>query len=292
MAVRPLSPATDRRLGGPVFFGVIDSGGSATFSNIMLNGSAVAPGEPELPDNPDTPEDPVLPPASGKSPADFGWETDNDNYTGWTVDENGTTYTVTYDGVNSKRIWKELITDADNFTVSFDTIVLKQRIEIEIMGIKLELNASGGNGNQLYIKDKDAWMNANGQRASVTLTRENGGDLNVKYVGAGSSTAVTFTKKIYDESNLNVHLGVIDNGGSAVFYNILPVIDIPDAGQLRTGTAQFEGNKVRGCSPEPWRKIRCDRKGSNQDTYYQEGGRRIRIRCTLIMAPVGIHKPE
>lgn len=211
-----------------VFFGVIDSGGSATFSNIMLNGSAVEPGEPELPDNPGTPEDPILPPASGKSPADFGWETDNDNYTGWTVDENGTTYTVTYDGVNSKRIWKELITDADNFTVSFDTIVLKQRIEIEIMGIKLELNASGGNGNQLYIKDKDAWMNANGQRASVTLTRENGGDLNVKYVGAGSSTAVTFTKKIYDESNLNVHLGVIDNGGSAVFYNILPVIDIPD----------------------------------------------------------------
>ena len=62
-------------------------------------------------------------------------------------------------------------------------------------------------------------MNAAGQVAAVTLSRENGGALNVKYVGAGNTTAVTFTKSISDDSNLNLHIGVIDNGGSAVFYN-------------------------------------------------------------------------
>ena len=83
---------------------------------------------------------PVLASAADLTPGDFGWNTDGNNFDGWTVDETGSTYTVSYNGSNSKRIWKELLSDPQNFTLSFDVQIHNKRIELEILGLKLELN--------------------------------------------------------------------------------------------------------------------------------------------------------
>lgn len=151
-----------------------------------------------------------------KTPADFGWETDGGNYTGWKVSADGSILQVTYDGKNSKRIWKELIADSSNFSISFDVQVLNKRVELELLGVKFELNTEGGNGNQIYTKDTD-WFRAAGQKCHVTMTRENGGALQVRLDGDES---VEFTKTVSDEENRNVFLGVIDSSGSACFRNI------------------------------------------------------------------------
>ena len=148
-----------------------------------------------------------------KTPADFGWETDDDNYNGWKVSADGSVLQVTYDGTNSKRIWKELITDGKNFSISFDVQILSKRVEVELLGVKLELNTEGGNGNQIYTKDTD-WFDAANQECHVTMSRKNGGELKIKLDGDES---VAFTKTVADEENRNLFLGVIDSGGSACF---------------------------------------------------------------------------
>lgn len=153
---------------------------------------------------------------STKTPADFGWETDDDNFKGWSVTTDGSIMQVTYDGSNSKRVWKELLGDGKDFTVTFNAQVLAKRIEIELLGVKLELNCEGGNGNQIYTKDTD-WFNASRQKCAVTISRENGGDL--KFVLKGD-VSVSFTREVKDEEAAILFLGVIDNGGSARFSNV------------------------------------------------------------------------
>lgn len=153
---------------------------------------------------------------STKSPADFGWETDDDNFKGWSVTSDGSVMQVSYDGTNSKRVWKELLGDGKNFTVSLDVQILARRVELELLGTKLELNCEGGNGNQIYTKDTD-WFNASRQKCSVTISRENGGDLT--FVLKGDETR-TVTHSVKDEESRILIIGVIDDGGSARFGNI------------------------------------------------------------------------
>ena len=207
--------------------GVIDNGGSATFANIALG------------DNSQPPEEPEDPPASGKTPGDFGWFTDNNNYSGWTVDEEGTIYSVSHDGINSKRIWQEMLTDPENFTVTLDVTVLSIRAYVQVLGMQLELNASGGNGNQIYSPQYGNWFNAQGQQVAVTLTREQGGDLAVTFAGKNGDT-IRFTKAPADGSNMNLELGVIDAGGSATFSNLNVILPEPPA--IYTVTWDVDGN--------------------------------------------------
>lgn len=207
--------------------GVIDNGGSATFANIALG------------DNIQPPEEPEDPPASGKTPGDFGWFTDNNNYSGWTVDEEGTIYSVSHNGTNSKRIWQELLTDPENFSVTLDVTVLSIRAYVQVLGMQLELNASGGNGNQIYSPQYGNWFNAQGQQVAVTLTREQGGDLAVTFAGKNGDT-IRFTKAPADGSNMNLELGVIDAGGSATFSNLNVILPEPPA--IYTVTWDVDGN--------------------------------------------------
>ena len=158
-----------------------------------------------------------------KTPADFGWSTDGDNFTGWQVSTDGKLLQVTYDGTNSKRIWKELLTNAKDFTLSFTTHVLNKRVELELLGVKLELNTENGNGNQIYTKDTD-WFDAADQTCKVELSRANGGDLQIKLIG---DKTVQFTKPVADESGTNLFLGVIDNGGSARFSDLTVTSSTP-----------------------------------------------------------------
>ena len=193
-----------------LYLGVIDKDGSARFSNITAT-------EEEIPEEP---------PVVVKTPGDFGWETDNDNYIGWTVNEEGTVFTVTYDGENSKRIWKELIADADNFAIGADVQILNKRAELEILGYKLELNCEGGDGNQIYIKELDSWLSATAQTAHVLVYRQDGGELNIVITGKDNSVSVRYTAAVADASNLNFFMGVIDQAGSASFSNIDPNAEI------------------------------------------------------------------
>lgn len=151
-----------------------------------------------------------------KTPADFGWQTDGDNFSGWKVTADGKVLQVAYDGKNSKRIWQELLTDTENFTLSFGVQILSKRVELELLGVKLELNTQGGNGGQIYTKDTD-WFDAVNQTCKVELSRQNGGDLQVKLIG---DKTVQFTKPAADGENRNLFLGVIDNGGSARFTDV------------------------------------------------------------------------
>ncbi len=213
--------------------GVIDAGGSALFSNLTL-------GKEEEEENP--------PAASDKSPADFGWYTDNNNFSGWTTDEDGTTFTVSYDGTNAKRMWKPVIEDPQNFEISLDVDILAVRGYVQVLGVMLELNPSGGNGDQIYCPQYGNWFNAAGQAAKVTMTRENGGDLNVTLAGVNGDT-VTFSRTPVDGGNTNLELGVIDNGGSAQFSNLTireeeetPVLDkSPAEFGWYTDNADFTG---------------------------------------------------
>lgn len=157
---------------------------------------------------------------AGKLPADFGWQSDNENFVNWQVTESGETFYVSYNGSNSKRIWKELIEDPDNFTLKVAVKVEKQRAELEIMGVHIELNCEQGNGNQIFDRETWQWFNAEEQVCEVTVSRANGGDLTVKLLGRKNETPLIFTKTPVDASNKNVYIGVLDNGGSAFFSDI------------------------------------------------------------------------
>lgn len=160
------------------------------------------------------------------TPGDYGWETDGGNYTNWQVapgneyfDE---VFFVEYNGTNSKRIWKDIIEDPDNFTISLTVKVENWRAEIELMGVHIELNCEHGNGNQIFDRESWSWFDAKDQICEVTISRENGGDLVFTLKGQGNSTPVTITKAVVDGSNQNLYLGVIDATGSAFFHDIVP----------------------------------------------------------------------
>lgn len=160
------------------------------------------------------------------TPGDYGWETDSGNYNGWqVVKENeffDQVFFVEYDGTNSKRIWKDIIEDPDNFTVRFTVKVENWRAEIELMGVHVELNCEHGNGNQIFDRESWSWFDAKDQVCEVTITRENGGDLVFTLAGQGSNTPVVITKTAVNESDQNLYLGVIDATGSAFFHGFEP----------------------------------------------------------------------
>lgn len=160
------------------------------------------------------------------TPGDYGWETDGGNYTNWQVVQENEyfdhVFFVEYNGSNSKRIWKDIIEDPDNFTITFTVKVENWRAEIELMGVHIELNCEHGNGNQIFDRESWSWFDAKNQICEVTITRENGGDLVFTLLGQGNATPVIITKAVVDESNQNLYLGVIDATGSAFFHDIAP----------------------------------------------------------------------
>ena len=163
-----------------------------------------------------------------KTPADFGWSTDNDNFQNWQVTTEGEPLYVKYDGVNSKRIWKEIIQDPNNFAVKMTVKVEDLRAEIEVMGVHIELNTQHGNGNQIFDRESWDWFNAKDQIAEVTIARAGGGDLTITLKGAGNSTPVIYAKTPVNPADKNVYLGVLDAGGSAFFSDVTAGGEAPE----------------------------------------------------------------
>ncbi|MBQ8586781.1 MAG: DUF2961 domain-containing protein, partial [Oscillospiraceae bacterium] len=179
-----------------------------------------------------------------KTPADFGWSTDEDNYTNWNLTSQGEPFYISYPGSGSKRIWKDIIDDPDNFTLSLTVKVGEQRAYVELMGVTVELNCEGGNTNQIFDKESWNWYDAGDQICHVTVARANGGDLNIKLTGKGNASSVTYSKKVTDPENENLILGVIDEGGSAYFSNVSAGgLDAQDVSAFGWDTDEIGGEK-------------------------------------------------
>lgn len=158
----------------------------------------------------------------GKSPGDFGWVTDDGDQSNWQTNTDGTVYQVDYDGGGSQRIYQELISDPNNFTLTVTVQVLEHRGYIEVLGTPIEVDCHGGNGNQVCEKFTGTykWLNAIDQTVDITVARSGGGKMKIMFTGKGNPTPMNFEVMPNDESQRNVVLGVLDDPAAARFSNI------------------------------------------------------------------------
>ncbi len=163
-----------------------------------------------------------IPMDPSKTPADFGWNADDNNYVNWQTDAEGTIYEIHHAGSDSKRIYKEMIKDPNNFTLTLTVQVLEHRGYIEVLGTPIEIDCHGGNGNQICEKFSGTykWLNAIEQTVDVTVARSGGGKMKIMFKGKGNPSPMNFEVMPNDESQPNVVLGVYDNPGAARFSNI------------------------------------------------------------------------
>ena len=172
------------------------------------------------------------------SPADAGWNTDGGNFTGWTLE--GDTITCDYPtSVGNHRIWKQLLTDPNNFALSMTvTNDNKSSTYIQLLGVIVELDSNNGNGNQTFLKVNGQnydWHNGTNCRFDLRISRKDGGKLKVELVGAGGSPAEVTCSA--NGSGADVELGMY-RGGKTVFENI--TLKAPGAGD---GGGNESGNK-------------------------------------------------
>ena len=179
-----------------------------------------------------------------KTPADFGWQTDNGNYQNWQITSDGNVLHINYDGENSKRVWKEIIQDTENFCVMMDVKVENWRCEIEVMGVHIELNCQGGNGNQIFSTALWDWFDASQQSCEVTVARAGGGDLTVKLAGKGNATPAVYTVTPVNTADKNVYIGTIDATNEATFSNVRDEgISGQNPGDFGWDTDEIDGTK-------------------------------------------------
>lgn len=155
-----------------------------------------------------------------KTPADFDWHTADDDFSGWLVNSDGTELYAAYDEVVNRRIWKDIITNPNNFSVELTVKIASGRAFIEIMGQTVELDCNGGNGGQIFDKVHWEWFDALNQICTVTISREDGGDLQFSLKGKCNSTPVTFTKSVKNANDTNIYIGFYESGSAAYFYDI------------------------------------------------------------------------
>lgn len=168
----------------------------------------------------------VLPTAfAAGSPADYGWSTDEtagqQNFAGWTA-EAADSLRGDYDAsTGNHRVWKSLIVNQATFTATLTVTGSKTASAyVKLLGVTVELDGRGGTGQQEYVKingsGKD-WLACKDASVTVSLARENGGDITVTLTGAENDTPVTFTANA-SESNENLELGVY--AGTVAFAGI------------------------------------------------------------------------
>ncbi|MBQ8586878.1 MAG: DUF2961 domain-containing protein, partial [Oscillospiraceae bacterium] len=181
---------------------------------------------------------------AAKTPADFGWHSDDDNYTNWQTTADGRTFFISYPGSNSQRIWKELLTDPDNFTLTAEVKVGEKRAYMELFGVTIELNCENGNGNQIFDKENWAWFDAEDQICFVTISRVEGGNLNITLSGKGNATEVGYTKPVADDTNTNFFFGLWDAGASAYISDIAVTgVEAQSVDNFGWDTDEIDGSK-------------------------------------------------
>ena len=118
--------------------------------------------------------------AGNTTPADLGWSTAQNNFTGWTV-ENGV-IRGEYNAVANPRIWRA-VGDLNNFKLSMDIACDNTTSPyIQLCGVIIEMDGNCGNGNQVFLKINGSgseWFNATGNQVHVEINRYNGGQLHI-----------------------------------------------------------------------------------------------------------------
>lgn len=153
------------------------------------------------------------------TPAEYDWTSDSADYTGWIVTSNGEIINVSSDKVNN-RIWKPLIKNQKDFTISLDINVGENSSAyVKVFGKTVELDARHGNGNQVYIKGlgNEDWLDAKNRKCSISITRSKGGNIEFSIKGKGNGTPRTGTVTEAEDSN-NLELGVYE--GTVCFEKI------------------------------------------------------------------------
>lgn len=165
--------------------------------------------------------------AADGTPADLGWSTDGDQFTGWTVSDG----VITGDyNAGAYRIWHGL-EDTSNFKISLDVTCDNTTSPfIALGGTILELDANSGNGNQVFLKINSVgsdWMDAEGCRVHVEINRVNGGYLTIALTGKGNSDTRILTAACGDVTT--VEIGMY-RGGFVTVANFR--VEAADAGAV------------------------------------------------------------
>lgn len=132
--------------------------------------------------------------------ADEGWNVANDNYLGWTLTDGVITgdFNIGWENAEPISLWQDKITDFNNFSIELDLTAGNATSPfIAVMGVRIEADGNGGDGNQVYLKSNNTvdfegnnvtydWLKAAGCEVHVTITRIDGGDLQIQLLGASN----------------------------------------------------------------------------------------------------------
>ena len=105
--------------------------------------------------------------AAEGNPGDYGWQTDDGNFSGWSATD-ADHFSGNYSNMaNYARMWREVLRGQNNFRISMDvTASNRTRVYMKLLGVKLELNGTGGTGNQLFVKLNDCNVDTKVDRKS------------------------------------------------------------------------------------------------------------------------------
>ena len=158
------------------------------------------------------------------TPDEFGWETDEiggvKDFSGWAA-EDAANISAEYNATTGEhRIWKNLLTNQNDFTAELDIITDNtSSAYVKVLGITLELDSSGGDGNQSFVKlngQNQDWVRGDNCEMHVKLERKDGGDLTITVTGKNGDTMDLTAKPT--EENENLELGLYR--GIASYKNI------------------------------------------------------------------------
>ncbi len=142
--------------------------------------------------------------------ADEGWNVANDNFLGWTLDNGVITgdFNIGWENAEPISLWQDMITDSDNFSVSLNMTASNATSPfIAVMGVRVEADGNGGDGNQVYLKTNNTegfegnnvtydWLKAANCEVHVTIVRIDGGDLQIQLIGASNEAVSGETKTL------------------------------------------------------------------------------------------------
>ena len=160
------------------------------------------------------------------NPVDFGWETDEINgkkdFSGWTAHDVANLCADYEETTGNHRVWKSMLSDQNNFTVSLDYTTNKTSSGyVKIQGLTLELDGRHGNGGQAYVKfvgNTYDWVSGKNGKFHIEISRVDGGDIQVSIVGEDYPEDVILITATPTESNENVELGIYE--GTVSFNNV------------------------------------------------------------------------
>lgn len=215
-----------------------------------------------------------------------GWSVANDNFLGWTKEGDVITgdFNVGWENVEPISLWKDAITDFNNFSVEMDIVAGNMTSPfIRVMGVQIEPDGNGGDGNQVYLKTNNTaefagnnktydWLKAAGCKVHITITRMDGGDLTVQIVGASSDSVAGESKTLTVEATnpsavleIGVFRGSAQFGGVTVANGdevVAPTEPEPTE-PSEEPTEPEETKATEPIQPEPTEPAKTDPDGGN-----------------------------